>query len=177
MASADEVHRVVHHVFLPPQLPQSADEESEIPLVNTTLDALIELRRTVGQGPSLQAIDNAISLVVNIKAINCSAGGKVDEMGLLGTLRSLPVGRTLAAKISSQNAAVLITRQPDDWTFEVFELSPRPESVLAAKGRLIRTFPGLAIAVPAAIVDDFDFLETIASTLSTMCHQPAPDMQ
>ncbi|KAJ0123975.1 hypothetical protein J7T55_012448 [Diaporthe amygdali] len=177
LASVDEVHRIVHHIFLPPKLPQRADEDSEIALVNTSLQALVALRDLLLPDAPPAALDNAIALVQNIKAVNGLPGGKIDEVRLQQILTSLPICGTLVANVSSQNAAVLITRRPEELVFEEFELSPLDADVVKTEGRLIRTFPGLAVAVPANILSETDFPTMIASTLSTMCHQPAPGMQ
>ncbi|EME77662.1 uncharacterized protein MYCFIDRAFT_84294 [Pseudocercospora fijiensis CIRAD86] len=97
----------------------------------------------------------------------------------LTTLRDtvLPNAHTMAMKISRQNAGVLITKKEDELIFEVFELSPRNEDVIATKGRLIRTFPANAVAVNCSLLDQTDFPSMIAHTLSTMCHQTVREMQ
>lgn len=89
----------------------------------------------------------------------------------------LLINRILAANIKHQNAAVLITRQSDALVFEEFELSPFDAAVIKTEGRLIRMFPGLAVAVPAEVLDEPDFSTMIASILSIMCHQQALGMQ
>lgn len=175
--TVDGVQRVVHHVFLPPKLPQQADEDSEIDLINTVLSALVALRDLSLPSSPPKALNSAFVLLSNIKSINCSAGGRIDEKCLQGVLTRLPVGRTLAANVSSQNAAVLVTRRPDELVFEEFELSPLAADVVGTEGRLARSFPGLAVAVPASILGESDFSSMVASTLSTMCLQPAPGMQ
>lgn len=176
-ASVDELQRVVDHVFLPPKLPQEADEDSEHALVNITCQALLALRDLILPESLLGVLEVTLALLNNIKAINSLYRGKVDEVQLQEILKSLPVDRTLAANVVSQNAAVLITRLPDELVFEEFELSPVAADVTQTKGRLTRTFPGLAVAVPANTLDESDFPKMIANTLSTMCHQAAPGMQ
>jgi hypothetical protein len=175
--STDRFQRVVHHVFLPPKLPQEKDGESELALIHTTWQSLAELRDLLPSESPPEVFHNAIALLDNIKAINCLKGGNIDELPLRKILTSLPIRQTLVANVSSQNAAVLITRQPDELVFEEFELSPRDADVLRPEGRLTRTFPGLAVAVPATILNEPDFPRMIASTLSTMGHQQAPGMQ
>lgn len=176
-ASVDEVQRVVNHVFLPPKLPQESDEISEILLIATTHEALGELQSLLKPDSPPEPVRNVISLLLNIKVINDSPGGKVHEVHLSRILKALPIGQTLAANVSSQNAAVLITRQPDELVFEAFELSPIGADVIKTEGRLTRTFPGTAAAVPAKFLNEPDFPRMIASTISTTCHQPAPGMQ
>ncbi|KAG8166635.1 hypothetical protein KVR01_002324 [Diaporthe batatas] len=177
IASVDEVQRVVHHVFLPPKLPQQADEESEILLINTAFEALSDLQTLLMPEQTPEPLGNVTSLLLNTKTVNALPGGTVDEVHLSKTLKSLPIEQTLAVNVSSQNAAVLITRRPDELVFEVFELSPTSGHVIQTEGRLIRTFPGLAVEVPAKLLDEPDFSKMITSTLSTMCHQQEPGMQ
>ena len=174
--SSDTIQGIVHHVFLPPKLPQKADDDSEIALINTTLAALESLRQLL-HGTSATALNNAVTLLENIKAINSLPGGKTDETQAKKKLLSLGVGQTLAVKINAQNAAVLITRWQNELIFEEFELSPQNKAVVGTKGRLTRTFPGLAVSVDAHLLDERDFTEMIASTLATMCRQEAPGMQ
>ena len=83
----------------------------------------------------------------------------------------------MAVKVAAQNAAVLITREQDKLVFEQFELSPQNEAIFSTRGRLIRTFPALAVGVNAALLQQEDFASTIANTLTTMSHQIVPGMQ
>ncbi|KAK3045846.1 hypothetical protein LTR09_012621 [Extremus antarcticus] len=168
--SADETQRIVNHVFLPPKLPQAADDDSEIALVEITLITLRSLRRLLHGAPST-ALDNAITLLENIKTVNSLPYGKTDEAQVKKKLLSLDVGQTLAVKISAQNAAVLITRRPNELIFE--DLS----YLLRARQLLVRTFPGLAVSVDANLLYEQDFPEMIASTLATMCRQKVAGMQ
>lgn len=177
LMSVDELRGVVNHVFLPPKLPQQADEDSEIAIVNTTLQALIALREMLVPESPIDLLQTSIVLLENIRHIHSMPDGTIDEMRLYDTLASLPVGRALAAHIQSQNAGVLITRQADKLKFEAFELSPLAAAVNQIKGRLTRTFPGLVVAVRADRLNEADFTAMVAHTLSTMCYQPAPGMQ
>jgi hypothetical protein len=177
-ASEEMFLRVVQHVFLPPQLPHDEkDGECGVALVDATLDGLAVLRDLLLPNSPPEALDRAIALLRNIKAVNSLDGGDVDELHLQQSLTTLPISHTLAANIRSQNAAVLVTRQPDELVFEEFELSPLAAHVVQTEGRLTRTFPGLAVAVSSTFIDNPDFPKMIANTLSTMCHQEVPGMR
>jgi len=52
--------------------------------------------------------------------------------------------------------------------FELFEVSPDPTAVMGAKGKLICSYPGPAIAVPNTIVDDPSFIAELANFLVHM---------
>ncbi|KXT10875.1 hypothetical protein AC579_8995 [Pseudocercospora musae] len=173
----EEIQRIIDHVFLPPKLPSEADDLSDIPLIRATVDALTTLRDTILPQPLPDAISLAISAMSSIKQINSLSGGGTDEVGLHRGLTSLPNAHTMAMKISRQNAGVLITKKEDKLIFEVFELSPRNEDVIATKGRLIRTFPANAVALNGSLLDQTDFPSMIAHTLSTMCRQTVREMQ
>lgn len=175
-ANTDELQRVINHVFLPSRLPHSAENDennSEIALIDATLQALHSLQALLPP----DTIDNAVALITKLKAINSLPGGKTDALRLQDTLASLQAGQTLAVKVGAQNVAVLVTRTGEKLVFEAFELSPRNIDVYGTQGRLRRTFPGIAVAVSADLLGQSDFAETVANTLSTMCHQKAPGLQ
>lgn len=77
----------------------------------------------------------------------------------------------------AQNAGVIVSKvvkDANDWIhFELFELSPLNQAVMGNVGRLKRTFPGCAIAVPRNEVENPAFLQTLTDSLSKMSHQPA----
>ncbi|OQN95704.1 hypothetical protein B0A48_18452 [Cryoendolithus antarcticus] len=174
---ADGVQRLVDHVFLPPKLPLRADEASEVALIDTTIEAMNSLANMVLPGLVPAALVNAVTLLTNLKAVNSRPGGKTDETELHRILIALQPGQMLAVKVSAQNAAILVTRKPQVLIFEEFELSPQNKAVIATKGRLIRTFPGLAVAVKADLLTQSDFSSMVASTIATMCPQKVPGMQ
>lgn len=86
-------------------------------------------------------------------------------------------GDTIPLQITAQNAAVLITYQQGKLIFEAFELSPNNQAVYSTPGRLLRTFPAMAISVDASILQQHDFADTIANTLCTMSRQQVAEMQ
>ncbi|KAK4574981.1 hypothetical protein LTR86_000831 [Recurvomyces mirabilis] len=172
----DQMQKIVNHVFLPPKLPHSADKDSEVALINITLEALKSLRALLPEASSPQALENAISLLKNTKATSSLPGGEVTEVGLKKILKSLAVGRTMAVNVSAQNAAILVTRMQDELIFEEFELSPNDEAVLGTKGRLIRSFPAQAVTIRASLLDEADFATMVARTLSTMSQQQVAEM-
>ena len=79
--------------------------------------------------------------------------------------------------IAAQNAGIIIRPTSSDVIFEAFELSPSNEAVYSTPGRLRRYFPEDAVGIPYDKFDAIDFKSTIASTLTTMSHEPVPEMQ
>lgn len=170
----DELRRVFQHIFLPPQLPQKADDQSDIPLVRVTITGLVALKSI---SPSLVAADNALVALKIFQDVNSLPDGAVSETALLHALKTLESGHSIPIHVCSQNAAIMVTRQANKLIFEEFELSPRNEAVMTTKGRLIRTFPGLAVAADTDKVRLADLVPAVANTVATMCQQPVPGMQ
>ena len=76
----------------------------------------------------------------------------------------------LAYLIRAQNAAVIIRRLGDETIFESFEVSPRASTVMGAKGKLLCSYPGPAIAVPNSVMDNPTFPPELANFLAHMSH-------
>ncbi|KAM0718943.1 hypothetical protein Q7P37_006015 [Cladosporium fusiforme] len=171
---ADELRRVYHHVFLPPQLPQESDEESAInsDLLRITLDALKQLPDS-----SPPATTRAITAMENLRDINSLPQTAVSEKDLCRILTTLADGQSAPVHIGCQNAAVLATRNKHTLVFEAFEFSPRNAQVLSTKGRLIRHFPGVTIAIDARQNECPPPVSVIAHTLSTMSSEYVARMQ
>ncbi|PIA82927.1 hypothetical protein CB0940_12275 [Cercospora beticola] len=175
--SHEDLRRLINHIFLPPKLPQHEDNGSDIPFIEVTLQSLYSLRDQIFPTRRDSALDTAIALVAQMKAVHSLAGGNLDQECLKNSLANLSVGRTLAIKISAQNSAVLITRSKGALVFEMFELSPSNAAVLATRGRLLRNFPGLSVTLDVDILDRADWLDTMANTLSTMSSQKVAGVQ
>ena len=113
----------------------------------------------------------------NIKAINMGGEHGMNVASFQRILLNLPDKRSLAVHVIKQNAALVVTRSDQSYIFEEFELSPRNEDVMATEGRLQRKFPGLAVAIDTATLQDSDCVGAITSTLSTMTRETTPGMQ
>jgi hypothetical protein len=70
--------------------------------------------------------------------------------------------------IRAQNAAVVIRKLESETIFESFEVSPDPTAVMGAKGKLICSYPGPAIAVPDTIAGKHTFNAELANFLVHM---------
>lgn len=79
----------------------------------------------------------------------------------------------LAFHIEAQNAALLIRRRAHEYIFEAFEVSCPNEVVTSSLGRLERTFPGEAMVILQAQMDDATFRKPFAEMLSKM-HASTP---
>lgn len=172
--SPHELWQVIHHVFLPPKLPQESDENTNVSfnLLKVTMEALEKLPDS--KSP---AIERAITAIHNLMNVNCLKASTASEPHLQETLNALASGDCVPVFVGSQNAAVLVTRMADELLFEAFELSPPNSAVMSAKGRLVRSFPGLALTVDTKVHHISDLGPVIAQTLSTMSSENVADMQ
>lgn len=74
----------------------------------------------------------------------------------------------IAIHIRAQNAGLLIRRRDQVFTFESFELSPSMDKIMKAKGRLVRFFPGPAIAVDAIHITDPGFIKVFTTAIADL---------
>ena len=72
--------------------------------------------------------------------------------------------------IRAQNAGLIVRRPAtaDFVQFEVFEVSPQNHDVMSAEGKLLCSYPGPAIQVPAETFKDKSFLRELSSFLVQM---------
>ncbi|KAK1638040.1 hypothetical protein BDP81DRAFT_515603 [Colletotrichum phormii] len=176
---------VYHHVFLPPQLPQSDDfsPRNESALLEVVQDSVVEFRKYVPESQA-SSVEIAIGLMQAMVRLHQTLEDTVavDESELLKILENpvnkglqmplnRPIGGVVSFNIRAQNAGVLITRDHEAINVEAFELSPTNESVMATKGRLRRSFPGVGISIPLKRFVEPGFQEVLAATLAKMSSQ------
>lgn len=66
---------------------------------------------------------------------------------------------------------MLVTRDGDLVCFEIFELTPDNSAIMTARGRLVRTFPAQAIAIPVSVIQKDDVVDSLAETIGKMSSQ------
>ncbi|TVY36417.1 hypothetical protein LSUB1_G007938, partial [Lachnellula subtilissima] len=180
----EKVMYLIHHIFLPSQLPQKGDFNLEYEefLLDTTIDALGAFKGHInntqhGQGT---IVDSVVDMVTNMRNVHEFDGtvGAISEDKLLDTLASLPQkGGTIPLYVRAQNAGVIISRVDDSIHVEAFELSPLNKAVIITKGRLRRSFPGPAHSIKFKVFGDPSFQAAMAQTLAKMSHQAAMETQ
>ncbi|KAJ4987967.1 hypothetical protein SVAN01_06542 [Stagonosporopsis vannaccii] len=177
--SASATSYLVHHVVFPPQLPQADDFDAlnELCLLDTTIIALNTLKPFV-TAQYKSPLAQAITTIDNLRRVRDKLGN-VTETDLRKLLEELANGknqRSVPLEIKAQNAGILITSDGKDITFEVFELSPENKYAML-KGRLVRTFPGLAASIPVVKMQEQGLQKMLADTLAKMSTQTAPGFQ
>ena len=179
VAESDVFEELVHHIFLPPQLPQQkSDVRIDSDLFKYSATALADFYHSLHASDQARLpVSRAVTTLASATDCHSSANGGISELVLRERMDSLEVDGTIMLQVRAQNAGLLLTRHSRSVRFEVFELAPQNEEVLAAKGRLIRQFPGFALDIPVTTYNDANFKSTVAQTLATMSNQAAPGVQ
>ncbi|TVY25882.1 hypothetical protein LHYA1_G005662 [Lachnellula hyalina] len=175
---------LIHHIFLPPQLPQKCDFNLEYEkfLLDTTIDALRAFKSHInntqyGQGAIVDSVVDMVTNMMNVHEFDGTIGA-ISEENLLNALAGLSkTGGTIPLYVRAQNAGVMISRVDDSIHVEAFELSPLNEAVITTKGRLRRSFPGPANSINFEVFGDPSFQAAMAQTLAKMSHQAAMKTQ
>lgn len=79
---------MIHHVFLPPQLPQQQQNSSTIldnSLLDTVLDSLCAFKRLTGE----DKIESVIAMFKTFRAVRDESGA-INDVDLKGALQRLP---------------------------------------------------------------------------------------
>ncbi|PYH83568.1 hypothetical protein BO82DRAFT_411285 [Aspergillus uvarum CBS 121591] len=173
--STTESIYLLHHVFLPPKLPQEDDFNAlhETVLLDSVIDALAQFHDYC-PGQESEVVVSVKVMLTRLRAMR-DCHGDVNHVELRKALEELEnSGGALPVHVRCQNAAVLMTRHSDSIHVETFELWPRNEAVNTTVGRLQRQFPGPTFALDRAVFNEPDMQNTIAHALESMSRQPAP---
>lgn len=122
--STGEATYLVHHVVLPPQLPQKSDYKAahERCLIDTTVCALQDLRDHVKEQDIQAIVTSAVTVMVNLRDSQ-DEDGNVSESQLQKILLQLATGtrdEQVPLEIKAQNAGLLISRRGDFVAFEPY---------------------------------------------------------
>lgn len=177
--SAGATVYLMHHIILPPQLPQSddCDVSYERDVIDTVMQSLQDLMSCVGDedivtvAAAIKSIENLLLCRDDYGAVD---GGQLDAL-LVNQIKNSS-DAVIPLEIKKQNAGVLISRSVNDVTFDFFELSPTNQAALS-KGRLVRILPSFATKIPISKMEQPDLRELIAHVLGKMSTQTAPGFQ
>ncbi|KAJ8586503.1 hypothetical protein M405DRAFT_864515 [Rhizopogon salebrosus TDB-379] len=142
---------IINHVFCPLKLPQGNDHslENDLALSQAVVDAALAFNDHVSDELLWKS---SVKMLRNLeKSIRFSTLSAKEVESQISAMYNKD---TLVYMIRAQNAAVVMRKLEYETIFESFEISPDPTAVMGAKGKLICSYPGPAIAVPNMIVDD-----------------------
>ncbi|KAJ6020467.1 hypothetical protein N7540_005971 [Penicillium herquei] len=167
---------ILHHVFLPPKLPDGNDYN---PLFESLLlkELVIALQSFAdygnSQNPRISDVFGSLILTMNRLIGTFGPRGELLEAELTKVMATLQAeGGVLPIFVREQNAGILMSQKNDKINIECFELSARNQAVIGTVGRLVRTFPGPGIAVKEVHFANPEFLDAIGQTVACMSHQP-----
>lgn len=186
----DSLSYIINHVFLPPQLPQKDDYDPDQSknLIKLCLSGLTYFLRYIPSeqhpqwAPLITMLRDMLAVRNNgsvldkgklVAAIQrmCVGGRIFQSPGKVNLLTYVYILGIITLHIVAQNAGLIIRRTPDAYLFEIFELSPKSADVVGSKGRLVRCFPGPAIAVPTGRIQDHEFIQQLAVCICKLDHE------
>ncbi|KAK8019158.1 hypothetical protein PG990_004296 [Apiospora arundinis] len=158
---------VIHHVFLPPRLPQQDDfgTSSDQALTGAVLDAMEHFKQYVSPEDSA-VFQSALDMVRCLSSTR--PGDILDRCGVGKAIHDLADGGCLALKLSAQNLGLFIHRCDNAVRFEPFELLAENKQVTACTGRLQRTFPACCIELDHSQYQVPQFQTALADMLSEL---------
>ncbi|KZT27616.1 hypothetical protein NEOLEDRAFT_1060414 [Neolentinus lepideus HHB14362 ss-1] len=158
---------LIHNIFLPPKLPQKDDTNSRNQqalcevvrrCIKMYMDALPTHER-----PRWLAMGKMMGYLALVQQYD-----KVPQPQTVDAIEQMQPDDVLAFLIRAQNAGLILRKCHDRLIVESFEVSLPNAVILGAKGKLLCSYPGPAIAVPQSIVENREFLKELVSFLAHM---------
>ncbi|THY36728.1 hypothetical protein D6D01_00185 [Aureobasidium pullulans] len=169
--SAQDLRDLTNHIALPPQLPQSEDPDR-----CTINKNLLHLLQDVTEIRDRHTSGAWNSVTKMLRALDESEQAGILRDDMLDThLSALGTGDCFALHLPLQNAAVLVLRKNQETVVvESFEVSAANDSVMSTQGRLVRSFPGRAVACPSNEFFDAAFQSQFQVALRRLAAEAPP---
>ncbi|KAI6118454.1 hypothetical protein F5141DRAFT_1212382 [Pisolithus sp. B1] len=157
----------ITHVFCPLQLPDADDHShaNDLALSEAICDSAFEFSGHL-HNPAKAPWECVKKLLQNL--YEATRLQQLEETLVASQLESMTAGDVVAYLIRAQNAAVVFRRGTGETIAESFEVSPTAAAVMGARGKLVCSYPGPAIAVPDVVFDDAVFRLELAHFLCEM---------
>ncbi|KAK6595662.1 hypothetical protein H4I96_09981 [Botrytis cinerea] len=158
---------IFNHIFLPPKLPDKEDEREKYDVVLTQL-CQQELQNFHDYLPSRQRppVKRMIGMINGL--VFDPSATTTSFSNIIKSLKTMKTEGVCAFHIEAQNAGMIIRRLSTEYSFEMFELSPRNNDVMANAGRLRRFFPGPAIAIHQDRIHEESFQEALSQCIEEL---------
>ncbi|THU87150.1 hypothetical protein K435DRAFT_867564 [Dendrothele bispora CBS 962.96] len=163
----------IHHVFMPPKLPQSSDytiEKDHALCAALSRTAVCYYQKAVDKNHTdtntrwqelLRMLEHLTTTQRFKNMLASDVETALKSMELPGSFRTF--------LIRAQNAAVICRKTScEEVVVESFEVTPPREHVMAGEGKIIRSFPGPAITVPVSRFEIEYFRQEFSSFLTQM---------
>ncbi|KIK90485.1 hypothetical protein PAXRUDRAFT_14327 [Paxillus rubicundulus Ve08.2h10] len=170
----DDLPYLLTHIFCPLRLPAGDDHSISMDLGLS--QAILSSARAYGRyvsnehGPEWNHILAMLSNLTATMRARELCGKELESQ-----FESMDVGDVNVYLIRAQNAAVVFRKQETQMLFEAFEVSPKAEAVMGARGKLVCSYPGPAIEVPVHLFENKDFRSELVNFLVHMNHDTIPD--
>ncbi|KAG8689701.1 hypothetical protein FRC11_001144 [Ceratobasidium sp. 423] len=174
------LEHLAYNVFLLPKLLQVEQEESfqrsvDLAIVNSVTQAGQEFSARSGGNSQWSHIDLMLKRLYKYVEV------PLEKVQLCEDIQGMKLEDVLAFYIQAQNAGLIIRRQVNHTTFEVFEVQAQTGDVMSVPGKIVRHFPGPVVQVPNPIATDSNFIKEIANILARMntevLHEAQPKTQ
>ncbi|KZV68205.1 hypothetical protein PENSPDRAFT_754325 [Peniophora sp. CONT] len=160
---------LIPHVFLPPRLPAAEESEDDMREASLLLcKVLFESAKAYKDGVPEAERTKWDVVARMISSVEKFLSTTMTRASLVAALQSMKVGDVLPLHIRAQNAAVIVRKNAEGSSFEVFEPSSSNEAVYSTPGKLVISYPGPAVQVPEAIIENLSFRDNLALFLSSM---------
>ncbi|KAK3317279.1 hypothetical protein B0T19DRAFT_389380 [Cercophora scortea] len=165
---------LIHHVFMPPQLPQDDDIsiDHETALTKSLLDSLQEFNNLEATPHS--GVAAACRMLCRFLEIRPGIDDPDKRGKLRKVLSDLPDDEHALLHFRAQNSGILVTARPNDLLFEAFELLATNSAVMSCNGRLIREFPDRAALVRRSSLTEPTVIEEFVDVICKLERQTAP---
>ncbi|KAL0573927.1 hypothetical protein V5O48_008024 [Marasmius crinis-equi] len=147
--TTEQLRYTINHVFLPPKLPQETDQsgETDHTIAAILVDSARAYQRAGLTGQEVIHWANFLKLLKEYRDVHKTDFLQVGPVKK--ALKGLSVHESIAFFIRAQNAGVIFRKTDDNIVAELFEVAPPAHEVLAATGKLVRSFPGPAVQAPS----------------------------
>ncbi|KAJ6555850.1 hypothetical protein B0H19DRAFT_1376856 [Mycena capillaripes] len=172
-APFNELQYLIHHIFLPPKLPQKDDGslQADRALCTRVICEAISFRGTLVSPDDLQKWDVVTRTLQQLGNIHESMEGLSELIG------NMCISDSIVIPIAAQNAAVILRKQREYTVVECFEIDPPNSEIMATIGRVVCVYPHAAIAVSNSTFNDPAFRQELASFLINMAVDVLPDSE
>ncbi|KAL1693689.1 hypothetical protein GGG16DRAFT_88362 [Schizophyllum commune] len=145
---ADDIHYRIHHLFLPPKLPQKDDRspKRDRSLISNFLscaqDFLTKLQKAENVDPvAVHGWTRIVRMLKDGARVNQGEGAPMDAQLLATIVNSMSPGDSLPIHVGAQNAAVILRRDDVGLTYESFFASLPTAKVTQTVGKVVARFP------------------------------------
>ncbi|KZP26585.1 hypothetical protein FIBSPDRAFT_928540 [Athelia psychrophila] len=149
----DSLEYIANHAFFPPKLPQEDDYQicHEEALCSSVVNSALAYREHI-PADDRDRWDRITKMLQHLQATQ--EFESLYKESLRESITGMQTGDIRALYIRAQNAGLVIRKLHGETVFETFEVSLPNATVMAAEGKILRSFPGPAIAVPHLTAND-----------------------